>query len=67
MYAQNWHHSNDSIVRIDVSSFFSCSNCRSFLVHVIVIKSLCVRRLASSLVSFSEVWQSDEEMRSRIL
>jgi len=33
----------------------------------LVIKSLCVRRLASCLVSFSEVWQSDEEMRNRIL
>ena len=32
----------------------------------IVIKSLCVRRLASCLVPFSEVWQNDAKLRSRI-
>ena len=34
--------------------------------RVIVIKSQCVRRLAGYLVSFSQVWQNDEELRRRI-
>lgn len=34
--------------------------------NAIVIKALCVRRLAGNLVAFSQVWQSDEELRKRI-
>jgi len=34
--------------------------------RVIVIKSQCLRRLAGCLVPFSQIWQSDEEMRKRI-
>lgn len=32
----------------------------------IVIKSQCIRRLAGNLVAFSQIWQSDEELRKRI-
>lgn len=45
-----------------ISLLSSISNC--FEPRCIVIKSLCVRRLASSLIPFSEVWKKDNTKRN---